>query len=78
MVRPKKKNKTNRRKKPDRQPTMIGAAGLGLALLIMVAIVGAVYWLNPKDDDAGINGSSVSHIGPIFNSGESTGISSSR
>jgi len=72
MVRPKKT--TNRRKKPNRESTMVGAAALGLAALIMVAIVGAVYWLNPKDDDAGISGNaSVSHIGPILNSRETTG-----
>ena len=57
---------------------MVGAAGLGLAVLVMLAIVGAVYWLNPKDNDASINGSaSVSHIGPILNSRETTGSSTS-
>jgi hypothetical protein len=29
---------------------MLGVAWMGLAVMIMVSIVGAVYWLNPKDN----------------------------
>ena len=29
---------------------IVGVAWMGLALMIMVSIVGAVYWLNPKDN----------------------------
>jgi hypothetical protein len=29
---------------------MVGVAWMGLALMIMVSIVGAVLWLNPKDN----------------------------
>jgi hypothetical protein len=69
-----RKKATNRRTKPKRQSTVAGGAALGLALLIMMVIVGAVYWLNPKSTDANIDGNaSVSHIGPILNFRETTG-----
>ncbi len=48
MTRPKL---TNRRNNPNRPSTMFGAACLGLAVLIMVAIVGAVYWANPANNN---------------------------
>jgi hypothetical protein len=50
MVRKRRPRKAAKIVDRDEDPAWVGAAWMGLALLVMVAVVGAVYWSNPKDN----------------------------
>jgi hypothetical protein len=51
----------------NKNAAWVGAAWMGLAVLVMVAVVGGVYWFNPKDNSqnavSGVNSRETTGIG---------------